>query len=710
VGSLKIIDYCTRNHVSVPVHSRLWELMEAFVQHRLDIVCVTTVDNQFRGIVSKYDLYRALLKGRALDDTVDNLIRTDVVTVSAENTLDEAKTILLKYNVAHALVVDEGRVIGVIRKADLIRGFLDQTEILASELEGLLENLEEGVVSVDLEGQITMLNKAAETLLQVKRKGITGHKVATALPSLAAGFVAAQSELRTHGPVQVTVSDSIVLASFSPILHAGKCSGVMAVLRDVTVLERIAKELSTTKDLEETLRHAVALSYDGIILTDTNGYIRIANDSAADFLEQRHQDLIGQSWSRVVPEIPLLQVQSENGPRMESRILTIHGRHCIVTQESMIRAGRPLGVIIKIIYQQLGQWRDVLKRLERVSSVIPLANSQSEEPSDAFHQIAGTSLRITELKRVARVAAPTVSTVLITGKSGTGKELFAQAIHELSGRRGNFIKVNCAAFPPDLLESEFFGYAEGAFTGARRGGKPGKFELADNGTLFLDEIGDMPLPLQAKLLRVLETREFERVGDVKVRQVNVRVVAATNQDLLDLVYQGRFREDLYYRLHVVCLEIPSLEERLEDLPAICESIIRTLNQRLDRSVLGVSPKALAQLRARSWPGNVRELRNVLEFAMTLHDVSYIEPEHLPQASIHPTRIAQPQPLPIDDELIDNEADEESILHRQFIEDREREYILRMLRQAGGNKSLAARQMGIGRATLYQKMRKHHIKG
>jgi transcriptional regulator with PAS, ATPase and Fis domain len=292
-----------------------------------------------------------------------------------------------------------------------------------------------------------------------------------------------------------------------------------------------------------------------------------------------------------------------------------------------------------------------------------------------------------ELRRQGALAARTRATVLLLGESGTGKELMARAIHGASERRGGpFVAVNCAAVPEGLLEAEFFGYADGAFTGARRGGKPGKFELAAGGTLFLDEIGDLALPLQAKLLRVLQEREVERVGATSPVRVDVRLVTASNRDLQAMVAEGRFRADLYFRLNVLSLVMPSLRERLSDLPALVAHLLRRLREAGPSP--DVLPEAMALLERYPWPGNVRELENVLVRALALGGGGPIGPELLPPGLASRGRAGAPGPGPA---------------WRQHKREAERHALLGALAQTGGNKAAAARLLGLSRSQLYEKL-------
>jgi two-component system, NtrC family, response regulator AtoC len=312
---------------------------------------------------------------------------------------------------------------------------------------------------------------------------------------------------------------------------------------------------------------------------------------------------------------------------------------------------------------------------------------------------------------VARVA-DSPSTVLITGESGTGKELVAKALHRGSSRRDKpLIKVNCAAIPKDLVESELFGYEKGAFTGAV-GSKPGRFELADGGTLFLDEIGEIPVEMQVKLLRALQESEFERVGGIKTLRVDVRLIAATNRDLKALIQDGRFREDLFYRLAVVPIELPPLRERREDIPLLVEHFIEKYDRRLGKRVTGMEDEALALLLGYAWPGNIRELENLMERSVLFADGPTIEAHALPDT----LRERGPQPPvpiaavgPLGAIAAPSGASMKEIV-RQAQAELERELITRALEETGGNVTRAAKRLQISRKSLQVKMKDLGLRG
>jgi transcriptional regulator with PAS, ATPase and Fis domain len=310
--------------------------------------------------------------------------------------------------------------------------------------------------------------------------------------------------------------------------------------------------------------------------------------------------------------------------------------------------------------------------------------------SIAFNAIVAEAPEMRAVLRMGAQVAPTDATVLILGESGTGKELIARAIHEASQRReGPFIKVDCTALPEGLLESELFGHEKGAFTDAAAE-KPGRFELAHGGTLFLDEVGELPLSLQAKLLRVLQERAFERVGGTRTLSVDVRILAATNRDLAKAIKASQFREDLYYRLNVVPVVVPPLRRRPEDILPLAAHFLQHFGARYGKAVQEISPEAAALLRRYPWPGNVRELEHIIERAVILWEKGPLTPEEL---AVNLMAVAS-----------DGAPDEELMT----LEELEREYIRRVLRRVRGHKSRAARILGINRKTLLEKRKRYGI--
>jgi transcriptional regulator with PAS, ATPase and Fis domain len=344
----------------------------------------------------------------------------------------------------------------------------------------------------------------------------------------------------------------------------------------------------------------------------------------------------------------------------------------------------------------------------------PMFSGFYGDDNPSIASLVGHSEKWNEIKKLTVRAARVSSSVLIEGESGTGKELVARAIHDESGLKGPFVAINCGAIPKELLQSELFGYEDGSFTGARKGGGIGKLEVGDGGTVFLDEIGEMPFDMQVNLLRFLQDKMITRIGSSIPKKVEVRIIAATNRKLKNEVQEGRFREDLYYRLNVINIDLPPLRERKLDIPPITRFFIQTLCRQFNREILSISDAAMSVLCDYNWPGNVRELRNVIENAIVFTEGNIITEDILPaylridipRADTmydphHPERI-------ISDEMRGLTIDAARKLNRRTSADTERDEILKMLDEYGGNVSNVARHMGLSRNTVYRKMRAYKI--
>jgi DNA-binding NtrC family response regulator len=407
--------------------------------------------------------------------------------------------------------------------------------------------------------------------------------------------------------------------------------------------------------------------------------------------------LKGWPWDLILLDVKLPDMDGiealpkcrELAPETPIIVMTAHGTREIATEAITRGAYDFFTKPLKMSEFQVVVAR-ALERRHLQQQVKALQASQGT----AFEDMIGESESLRRVLDMSRRAAAADVTILIEGESGTGKEVLARAVHRLSTRKdGPFIPVNCAAIPEGLLESELFGHERGAFTGAVRS-KPGRFELAREGTLFLDEIGDMPPSMQVKILRALQEREIERVGGVRTIGVDVRVIAATHQNLDTLVSEGKFRSDLFYRLQGVRVRLPALRERLDDLPALITHLLERASRRLGRPVAAVSPEALRCLWAYAWPGNVRELQHVLEGAMVLSDGAIL-PEHLPPA------VQQTKTAPV------SEAGAPRLIGTldETLEDWERRLILDALREASGVQARAAKLLGVSERSLWYRVKK-----
>ncbi|NPV69573.1 MAG: sigma 54-interacting transcriptional regulator [Firmicutes bacterium] len=446
----------------------------------------------------------------------------------------------------------------------------------------------------------------------------------------------------------------------------------------------------------DTILNAVQ---EGVQLADRNGIIRYVNPAFTSITGVPASERIGRSAFEVSPDGALVKALKTGKDVFGLRNRAVGSKAEVLSNASPIFVnGEMVGSVV--VFQDITKMNRLIKELDERNRLIKQLTNRLEQFQGSeftFEDIIGESNPMKEAVRIARKVAGTDTTVLIQGESGTGKELFAHAIHNASPRRnGPFIKVNCAAIPENLMESELMGHEQGAYTGASRT-KVGKFELADGGTILLDEVGELGIAVQAKLLRLLQFREFERLGGTKPITVDVRILAATNRDLKADVAAGRFREDLFYRLNVVALNVPSLRERVEDIPMLVERFIEQLNRRLGKSVTGILPEAMRLLTGHHWPGNVRELANVLERAVLLSEEDVISATNLQACLPHGDRSPA-------------WGNREAGLNLAGLE---RDALRRAILQYGNStegKRMAARALGISLATLYNKMRLYAING
>lgn len=384
-------------------------------------------------------------------------------------------------------------------------------------------------------------------------------------------------------------------------------------------------------ELLDNARVVLDALYDGVVVVDAAGTIVYVNEAHERITGISREAAVGRHVRDVVPETSLPRAVAEGRALVGVRT-RVGEREVISNIVPIMENGHPVGGVS--VFRDITEVEALSRRLAAAEHRVAHLASELRAAAGGVGEgevVVGKNPRMRELFRLAAKAAQVTSTVLIQGESGTGKEVLARFIHDNGPRRESlFLTINCAAIPDALLESELFGYEEGAFTGARRGGKPGLLELADGGTVFLDEVGDMSLPLQAKVLRFLQDRRFKRVGGVEDRHSDARVIAATNKNLEKLVEEGAFRADLFYRLNVIPMVVPPLRERKEDIPALAEALLARLARRLERARPELAPEALRVLLSYYFPGNIRELENILEHAVALAEGPVLRAEDLPR--------------------------------------------------------------------------------
>jgi PAS domain S-box-containing protein len=568
------------------------------------------------------------------------------------------------------------------------------TTMSLAQLEAILDATVEGLIAVDAAGRVVLFNARAGAILRHPVADTLGRPVRevvknSRLPDVLRSGIDELNQYQDVGSTTILTSRMVVRG------RGAEIEGAVAIFRDVSEVQALAGELRTARELRQLADAIIQCSQEAISIADAKGNTVRVNPAYTRLMGLSEAQVVGRSVTADIAEgesVHLRVLRTRRPVRGARLRVGPHAREVIVNAAPLLVGGELRGSV--------GVVHDVSEFL-RLSEELASAKRMLRklEPRRSFDDILGDGPAISRAKELARKAAATPATVLLLGESGTGKELFAHAIHAESDRRdGPLIRVNCAAIPEGLLESALFGYQGGAFTGARTHGQKGHFEEADGGTLFLDEIAEAPLALQVKLLRALQEREIVRVGSSRPVRVDVRLIAATNADLEALIARGAFREDLFYRLSVMPIRVPSLRERREDIPLLARALLGRICAEYRVAPVELGPDALALLRGLPWKGNVRELENVLRRgvidkpaeAYVLHaaDLALADEVSGPDASLpaggEPRRLSE--------------------LRGAW----ERQLLRTHLARNGGNREATARSLGITARNLYYKLKRHRL--
>ncbi|MDQ7093327.1 sigma 54-interacting transcriptional regulator [Desulfosporosinus sp. PR] len=672
--------------------------VKIFMDLKIAIIPVLNEQGRLLSVFSRSSLYRAILDGATHKDVIDPYLIKEVISIADDVSDDQLADFVKVSSVGSVPVVNkEGKVLGLLCKANMVMTLFRHSELLNEQLKAILNSMHNGVIAVDGQGLVTHVNIGASRILGLKANTSLGQPCNELLPNL---------DLKAaliHGEVKIGLKyrhrHITMVVNITPLIIGGNIAGGIVIFQDLTDLEQAAKELETVKALNKTLDTVLNIIHDGIIAVDERGKTTLVNQAMADFLMLRPEEIIGKPITDFM-ETSRLHIVASTGVSETSDVLTIQGKPLIVSRLPIIREGDVVGAVGKAVFPQLAEVRELAEKLRFLENKVTFFQEELQKnktAQEALKTIIAESTEMKKLKEEISIVALSSSTVLITGESGTGKEGVAHAVHLCSDRcKGPFIKVNCAAMPENLMEAEMFGYVGGAFTGAAKAGKPGRAEMADGGTLFLDEIGDMPLALQSKLLRVLQDREFERLGSTKSIKVNVRILAATNKNLNKAISEGEFRADLYYRLNVINLHLPPLRERAEDIEPLIHFFITKFNHILTANVTGITDDAMRVLLNYTWPGNIRELENVIERAVNYTRSGLIQLTHLP------------------DQILSISSSKSQVItgtirHQDKIGRIERNMIVVALEKTGGNKTKAAKLLNLSRSRLYDKLNKYDLK-
>lgn len=501
-----------------------------------------------------------------------------------------------------------------------------QSNMLASEK--VFQSIANGLIVTDHNNIINVFNRAAEKITGISAKEAVGKNANYVIKNL--GLHQVLKTGKEQLGLKQTIGNNVIITNLTPIIVEGKVVGVVAVFQDISEIETLSWELNSVKELKEKFKNILESVDDGICMIDKEKIITYMNRPFEEMMEKEGCNILGKSVFEIFPKATIKKVIHDKTARFGDIIKREDGSEIIFSINPVVIDGDMKGAMV--VTRELTEIQRLAEQVEELSAKTLYLQEQlikKQQINESFHIITGKSGPLMDALSVASKASETDATVLIRGESGTGKELVAKAIHYASPRRNKpLVRVNCAAIPSNLLESELFGYEKGAFTGAFKQ-KLGKFELANEGTIFLDEIGDMDKSMQAKLLRVLQEKEIERVGGLRTIKINVRVIAATNSPLEQLMETGEFRKDLYYRLNVIPVMLPPLRQRQGDIPLLAEHFIEKISNKYNFTKKKIMKDALKCLQEYAWPGNVRELENIIERAMTLSHGDWITIQDLP---------------------------------------------------------------------------------
>jgi PAS domain S-box len=604
-----------------------------FMEKKFDGAPVLDDNGKLVGLFTKSHVYRVINSGMDMNTKIEDLMTREILTGHPEDEFGE----VVNPTVPRLPVVDDnGRVVGIITRGDIAKAFFYSYRNISLEYDTIINSVHNMIVSVDDNGIIKIWNASAERLLGRNAEDVIGKKILEVLPT--SDLMDVITTGRVEPLKKVYLNNRYFISNRSPIKKDDKIIGAVAVLQDISEMEKISKELSYVKELNEELDAIVESSYDGLFICDGKGITLRYNKAFELITGISEYEYLGKSVEDIKKDgiisdpVTCYVLEQKKSITLMQKSKT--GKLTLTTGNPVIDKN---GDIIRVVCNvrditELNLLRQKLEQVEGLSQHYENEIRTLKLQYSAKEKVVVTSTQMRNLiDTVIRLAAVD-STVLITGESGTGKELLAEIIHSNSLRSDKpFIKVNCGAIPENLLESELFGYESGAFTGAKKEGKPGYIELAAGGTLFLDEIGEVPLNLQVKLLRFLQSKEIVRVGGSYYHNIDVRIVTATNRDLLDMVQKKMFREDLYYRLNVVPVHTLPLRDRKEDIPPLAAHFIQIFNRKYKMNK-SIYPGVVDIFMQYNWPGNVRELENLIErmVVITPKDIIMVEdlPSHL----------------------------------------------------------------------------------
>ena len=628
------------------------------------------------------------------------LYLSDEIDIVVEATGDEQVFREIREKRSKSTVIIPGSVAHITAK------LMEEKEVLISKFKEetykhdlIFNSTHDGMIVIDDKGSIILFNKSSERMTGLNKADVLGKHIYDVIATSKLPRVLHTRDTELNQEMILENGRKIITTRIPMVNENGLLIGAFAVFKDITEVVNLAEEITNLKEIQTMLQAIIQSSDDAISVVDEGGRGILINPAYTRITGLEQEEVIGKPANADIyeGESMHMQVLKTRRPVRGVRMKVGPKKKDVVVNVAPIIVDSKLKGSVGVIHD-MSEIHSLTNELNRARQII-----RTLEAKYTFDDIIGSSEEMQIAIEQAKLGAKTPATVMLRGESGTGKELFAHAIHNASDRKYNkFVRVNCAALSESLLESELFGYEEGAFSGAKRGGKRGLFEEAHNGSIFLDEIGELSANTQAKLLRVLQEHEITRVGGTKPVPINVRVIAATNVNLEKGIGNGTFREDLYYRLNRMPIHIPSLRMRKKEIPALAEYLIQKINQDYGRNVEGLTDDAVEHLCSYNWPGNVRELENVLGRAiifMAFHE-TYIQVKHIQQLT-NKDDLNQKKSV-----IMVTVGDDQKL--STLVEQYESKVINQVLHKCKGNKTLSAKSLGISLRSLYYKIEKYNI--
>lgn len=689
-SSLTVKDFMRYHPELLTAEDSIRSAVEIMVNNSIDAVPIVDEAGDLQGLVTKTMVLREILNDTDLQQPICQIMISPIRSIDPEEDVSKLITI----NVGNLPVLEKQKVVGMVTLSDTIRAYFSSLIALHAELNAVINSTHNGILTVNEAGEISLINKAAEWILGLKQEDVVGKKISEVMPQSKLPEILASGQGRLGQ--KVVYHKKGFISNMTPVMGHKQIIGAVEVFQDISELEMISEELNYTKEIKEELSAIIDSSFDGFHITDDHGKTLRINKAFERITSIPVSDLMGKTIAELVDEGVYCQdvlklVLEEREPvtiSQESK----PGNTVVITANPVFdEQGNLFRIVINV--RDISELNDLRQQLEQART---LSHHYQEELNrynlaDQFVIRSKESRDLADLcVRLGQVDA----TVLIKGESGVGKEFAAQLIHSNSNRRDKpMIKVNCAAIPESLFESELFGYEPGAFTGASKEGKPGFFEAAHGGTLLLDEIGEMPLNTQAKLLRAIQDKVITRVGGTKPIKVDVRLIAATNRNLQEMVQNKEFRRDLYFRLNVIPVTVPPLRDRKVEIPFLVDHFVKKFNAKYGFKKR-IDERQIKALMNYDWPGNVRELENLIERVLVTSPGNVIR-----QINLHDL----------------DSTDYEAINYEHFIGfklqaavEQLEKYLIQNSLVTLGTTRKAAQELGVSQPTIVRKAAKYNI--